>query len=157
MKEDKGRSWKLLRKFFTRKQLKKVGIMEKYDCIDLPSNVDDRRQRINPPPPMKSNMTDLVILNDGDILGESQATSLTFQPREEMFIKKKIVGPSKPVIREENQDTDVGGPTFEEETSSPSEFSSGNEASSSLCSSDSSSTSKSSKKTASPSVGGSCH
>jgi hypothetical protein len=41
VKEDKSRSWKLLRKFYSEKKLNMVGLFKTYDFMDAPLTIKD--------------------------------------------------------------------------------------------------------------------
>jgi hypothetical protein len=80
--ENKKRLWKLLRKFFTEKQLLNVNLQELYDYIDKGFTVEDFQDRSTPPLPIREPTTDLLHLKLRKLLDESEATSPTEKPTE---------------------------------------------------------------------------
>ena len=79
--ENKKRLWKLLRKFFTEKQLLNVNLRELYDYIDKGSTLEDFQDR-TPSLPPREPTTDLLHLKLRKLLDESEATSPTEKPTE---------------------------------------------------------------------------
>lgn len=74
--------WKLLRKFLSKKNLRKAGILENYNLINLPSDVENRQHRSTPPFLTKSSTIDLILCSEDDVMIESKATSPTYKPEE---------------------------------------------------------------------------
>lgn len=97
--EDKHHSWKLLRKFFSKKKLKKARIHETYDFMDLPLTADDLRQHCTPSLPTRAPTTDSLRFNiDAILIDESEAMSPTFQSEE------NVVLPSTAAPEEKHQE-----------------------------------------------------
>lgn len=134
VKEDKHSMWKLLHRYFSKKKLRKAGILENYDFIDLPSDVEDRTHRSTPPLLSKSSTIDLILYSEDDVMFESEATSPTFQSDENVVHEDNPTGPSDPVIPDEGNadraaaDEEVSV-TFEAMTSSASSSSDNEDAS----------------------------
>jgi hypothetical protein len=75
--ENKKRLWKLLRKFFSKKQLRDADLKELYAYIDKGLSVEDYQPRSTPPLPVREPTTDLLHINLCKLLEESEATSPT--------------------------------------------------------------------------------
>ena len=80
--ENKKRLSKMLRKFFTEKQLLNVNLQELYDYIDKDVTINDFQDRSTPPPPSHEPTTDLLHLKLRKLLEESEATSPMEKPTE---------------------------------------------------------------------------
>ena len=77
--ENKKRLWKLLRKFFTEKQLLQVDLQELYDYIDNDFSVEDFQDITSTLPPREP-IHDRLHLKLRRLLDESEATSPTEKP-----------------------------------------------------------------------------
>jgi hypothetical protein len=75
--ENKKRLWKLLQKFFSKKQLRDADLKELYAYIDKGLSVEDYQPRSTPPLPVREPTTDLLHINLRKLLEESEATSPT--------------------------------------------------------------------------------
>ena len=80
--ENKKRLWKLLWKFFSKKQLKDADLKELYECIYKGLTVEDYQPRSTPPLPARQPTTNLLCINLRKLLEESEATSRTGTPAE---------------------------------------------------------------------------
>jgi hypothetical protein len=80
--ENKKRLWKLLRKFFSEKQLLNIHLQELYDYIDKGFTVEDFQDQSTPPLLVREPTTDLLHLKLRKLLDESEATSPTEKPTE---------------------------------------------------------------------------
>ena len=96
--ENKKRIWKLLRKFFSKKQLSQAHLQELYKYIDQGFTAKDFQDRITPPLPAREPTTNLLRIQLCKMLDESEATSPTEKPTEENVLSRKIqhVHPSMP-------------------------------------------------------------
>ena len=96
--ENKKRLWKLLRKFFTEKQLLNVNLQELYDYIDKGFTIDDFQDRITHPLPSREPTTDLLHLKLCELLEESKATSPTEKPTEGNVLSRvpHVAAPNMP-------------------------------------------------------------
>ena len=77
MTENKKRLWKLLRKFFSKKQLKDADLKELYAYIDKGLTLEDYQPCSTPPLPARDPTTNLLCINLRKLLEESDATSPT--------------------------------------------------------------------------------
>ena len=87
--ENKKRLWKLLRKFFSKKQLSNSHLKELYEYIDQGFSAEDFQDRITPPLPAHEPTTNLLRFQLCKLLDESEATSPTEKPAEGNVLSRK--------------------------------------------------------------------
>ena len=91
--ENKKRLWKLLRKFFSKKQLSHSHIKEHYEYIDQGFTDEDFHDRSTPPLPAHEPTTNLLRIHLRKLLDESEATSPTVKPSKENPLSRKCDEP----------------------------------------------------------------
>ena len=126
--ENKKRLWKLLRKFFSKKQLSNSHLKELYEYIDQGFSVEDFQDRITLPLPAREPTMNLLQIQLRKLLNESEATFPTEKPAEGNTLSRKsqeadpnVPSYSQPQASLEGSATaeDENVPyTFESETSS---------------------------------------
>ena len=96
--ENKKRLWKLLQKFFSKKQLSKSHLQELYQYIDQGFTDEYFHDRSTPPLPAHEPSTNLLRIQLHKLLDESEATSPTVKPSEENPLSCKCdeAGPNIP-------------------------------------------------------------
>ena len=94
--ENKKRLWKLLRKFFTEKQLLNVNLQELYDYIDKGFSLKDFQDQ-TPSLPPREPTTDRLRLRLRRLIDESEATSPTEKP--EGNVQSHVSHVATPAIR----------------------------------------------------------
>ena len=98
--ENKKRLWKLLRKFFTEKQLLNVNLQELYDYIDKGFSLEDFQDKTSSLPPREPT-TDRLHLRLRRLFDESEATSPTEKP--EGNVQTRVSPMATPAIRSSAQ------------------------------------------------------
>ena len=99
--ENKKHLWKLLRKFFSKKQLSHSHIQELYKYIDQGFPAEDFQDRITPPLPAREPTTNLLRIQLHKLLNDSEATS----PTEKSSLEGSVVAaddedvPNRTVLR----------------------------------------------------------
>ena len=85
--ENKKRLWKLLQKFFSKKQLSNSHLQELYQYIDQGFTAEDYQDRSTPPLPAREPTTNLLRIYLRNFIDESEATSPTIKPSDGLQVE----------------------------------------------------------------------